>query len=52
MLQDIDYMKASCVVYGKVGRFDPFEQSKITILTVTSLGIVRLTIHYDLIVSM
>jgi hypothetical protein len=39
-------------LYVKVGRFDKFEQSKISVLTDTSLGIVMLTVHYDLIVSM
>jgi len=52
MLQEMDHMEASCVFYVKVGRFDQFEQSKISVLTVTSLGIVMLTVHYDLIVSM
>ena len=51
MLQEMDHMEASCVFYVKVGRFDQFEQSKISVLTVTSLGIVMLTGHYDLIVS-
>jgi len=36
---------------SKVGRFDQFEQSKISILTVTSLGIVMLTVDYDVMVS-
>ena len=35
MLQDIDYKEASCVFYDKGGRFDQFEQSKISVLTVT-----------------
>ena len=51
MLQDMDHMEASCVFYVKVGRFNESEQSKISILTVTSLGIVMVTIHYDLMVS-
>jgi len=37
MLQDMDHMEASCAFYVKVGKFDQFEQSKISILTVTSL---------------
>jgi hypothetical protein len=37
--------------YVKVGRFDQFEQSKISILTVTSLAIVTLTVHHDLKIS-
>jgi len=52
MLQEMDHMEASCVFYVKVGRFDQFEQSKISILIVTSLGIVMLIVLYDLIVRM
>jgi hypothetical protein len=51
MLQEMDHMEASCVFYIKVGRFDQFKQSKLSILTVTSLGIVMLTVHYLLIVN-
>ena len=51
MLQEMDDMQASCVFYVVVGRFDQFEQSKISVLTVTSLGIVMLTVHYNLIIS-
>jgi len=51
MFQDMDHMEATCVFYVKVGRFDRFEQRKISVLTVTSLGIVMLTVHYDLMVS-
>jgi len=47
MLEEMDHMEASCVVYVKVGRFDQFEQSKIIVLTITSLGIVMLTVHYN-----
>ena len=52
MLQGMDHKEASCVLYVKIGKFDRFEQSKISVLTITSLGIVMLTVHYDLIVSM
>ena len=52
MLQEMDHMEASCVFYVKVGRFGYFEQNKISVLTVTSLGIVMLTVHYDMIVTM
>jgi len=45
MLQDMDHMEASCVFYAKVGRFHQLEQSKISVLTVTSLGIFMLTVH-------
>jgi hypothetical protein len=50
MLQELDHMEASCVFYVTVGRFDQFEQSKISVLTVTSFGIVMLTVHYNLII--
>jgi hypothetical protein len=49
MLQEMDHMETSCVIYVKVGRFDQYKQSKISVLTVTSLGIVMLTVHYDMI---
>jgi len=52
MLKEMDHMEASCVFYVKVGRFDQLEQSKFSVLTVTSLGIVRLTVHCDVIISM
>jgi hypothetical protein len=51
MLQEMDHMEANCVLYVKVGRFGQFEQSKISVLTVTSLGIVMLTVHYNLMIS-
>jgi len=50
MLHDKDHMEANCVFYVKVGRFDHFEQSKICILTVTSVGRVMLTLHHNLMV--
>jgi hypothetical protein len=52
MLQDMDHMEASCVFYVQVGRFDQFEQSKISIFTITAFGILRLTVHYAMMVSM
>jgi len=52
MLQDMDHMESSCVFYVKDGRFHHVEQSKISVLTVTALGIVMLTVRQDLIVSM
>jgi len=52
MLYNMEHMEASWVFPVTVGRFDQFEQSKISFLTVTSLGIVMLTVHYDLMVSM
>jgi len=49
MFQDMDDMEASCVFYVKVGTFDQLAQSKICFLTVTRMGIVILTVQYDLI---
>jgi len=51
MLQDMDNMEASCIFYVKVSTFTHLEQNKTSIWTVNKLGIVRLTVHYDLIVS-
>jgi len=43
--------EASCVFYIKVGMFTHLEQSKTSLLTGNKLGIVRLTVQHDLIVS-
>jgi len=51
MFQDMDHMEASCVFYVKVHTFDQLEQSKICHLTVISVGIVLLTVHHDMYVS-
>jgi len=51
MLQDIDNMEASCVFYVKVGTFTHPEQNIMSLLTVNKLGIVRLTVQHDLVVS-
>jgi len=51
MLQDMDNMEASFVLYVKVGMFTHPEQSKNEFLTVNETGIVSLTIHHDLIAS-
>ena len=51
MLHDMDNMEARCVFYVKVGTFTHFEQSKIYLLTFNKLGIVRLSVRLDLIVS-
>jgi len=51
MLQDMDNMEASCLIYVKVGMFNHLEQSKICLLTVNTLGIARQTVQHDLIVS-
>jgi len=34
MLQEMDHMEACCVFYVKVGWFDQFEHSKISILNI------------------
>jgi len=47
MLQDMDHIEASWVFYVKVGRFHQLGQSKISVLTVTSLPIVVLTVYHD-----
>jgi len=51
MLQDMDNMETSCIFYVKVGTFTHLEQSKTSLLTVNQMGIVRLTVQHDLIVS-
>jgi len=51
MLQVMDNMEASCIFYVKVGTFTHFEQRKILLMTVNKTGSVKLTIQYDLIVS-
>jgi len=51
MLQDMDNMEASFVFYVKVGMFTYLEQCKNVLLTVNKTGIVRLTVHHDLIAS-
>jgi len=51
MLQDMDNMEASCVFYAKVSMFTYLEQSKTSLLNANKLGIVRLTVQQDWIVS-
>jgi len=51
MLQVMDNMEASCVFYVKVSTFTNLEQSKISLWTVNKPGIVMLTVHHDMIVS-
>ena len=48
MLQNVDHMEASGVFCVKAGRFDQYEQRNISVLHVTSLGIVIRTGHYEL----
>ena len=52
MLQDMNHMEASCVVYVKVRKFNQLKQSAICDSIVTSVGIVPLTIHHDLMLSL
>jgi len=51
MLQDVNHMEANCLFYVKVDTFDRLEHSKICILTITSKGIVMLTVYHDYMVS-
>jgi hypothetical protein len=51
MLQDMDYMEASCVFYVKVSTFTHLAQSKTTPLSVNQWGMVTQIIRHDLIVS-
>jgi len=51
MLQDMDNMEASYIIYLKDGTFDQHEQSNIRVLTNTKWGIVMLTVQYDLGIS-
>jgi hypothetical protein len=50
-LQVMDNMEASCVFSVKVGMFTHLEQCKITLITVNKMGMVKLTLQHDLIVS-
>ena len=51
MLQQVAHMEASFAVDVMDDRFDQFEQRKFSVFTVTLMGIVMLTEHYDLIIS-
>jgi len=51
MLQDMGNMEASCIFYVKVGTFNHLEQSKISVLTVNKMGIVRQTVQHEMIYS-
>jgi hypothetical protein len=51
MLQVMDNMEASCVFYVKVGTFTHLEQTIISLLTVKKSGIEKLTVRYDMNVS-
>ena len=51
MFQDMDTTEASCDLYFKVSTFTHPERSKTALLSGNELGIVRLTVQHDLIVS-
>jgi len=51
MLHDMDNLEASCIFYVKVGTFNRLKQNKICHLTVNTMGIVRLAVQHNLIVS-
>ena len=51
MLQDNDNMEASCIFDVNVGTFTHLEHSRFSILTVNQARQARLTVQYDLIVS-
>jgi len=52
MLQDMDNMEASRGLYFKVGIFNQLEQSKVSVLTGTKIGIVRLPVQHDMIFAL
>jgi len=47
----MDNMEASCIFYVKVGMLTYLEQSKMTLLTLNTMEIVRLAVQHELIVS-
>ena len=51
MLQDMDNIEASFLVYFKVGTFINLEQIEISHLDVNTMGMVKLTVQHDLIVG-
>jgi hypothetical protein len=51
IMQDMETMEPSWVVYVKIGMFNHHEYSKISILTVNQMGMDRLTVQQDMIVS-
>ena len=51
MLEDMDHIEANCVIYVEVGALNRFEQSKICVLTITTLGIAMLSVHHDMMFS-
>jgi hypothetical protein len=51
MLHGMDDIEASCVLHVMVGMFTHPEQSKTSLLTVKETGIVWLTVHHNLTIS-
>jgi len=51
MLQDMDDMEVSCIFDIMFCIFIQLEQSKICIMTVTKMGIVKQTVQHDMMVS-
>jgi hypothetical protein len=51
MLQVMDNMEVSCVLYVNVSTFTHLEQSKTALLTFNKSGIMTLTVQHDMIVS-
>jgi len=47
----MDHMESSGVFYVKVRTFNQLEQSKICVLTGSSVGIVTLIVHYNMVTS-
>jgi len=52
MLEDMDDVEASCILYVKVVTFDRLEQCKVCVLTTTTIGMVILTIQHDMMFSL
>jgi hypothetical protein len=51
MLQVMDNMEVTCVLYVKVSTFTDLEQSKTALLTVNKSGLMTLTVQHDMSVS-
>jgi len=43
---DMDHREASCILDVEVGTLNQLEQNRICVLTITTLGIAVLTVHY------
>lgn len=46
-MQDMDNMEAYCVFYVKIGILNQLEQSKIFLLTLDEMGILRPSVQHD-----